>query len=199
MLKFIIALIYTAAFSTAVFAQYEYENKGALTKSSGGTKANSDAETGEEMQNRILNYEKGDPGAASATRIQRKEVGAPNPEEYETPGDALARFNNMKRSGAGAFKHEPTAAVNCTPQTIKGRNPANAGEINGYRCTKVLPGSGFAKAGILDGDIVKSIDGKKLDSMVTGPSHLRKIENAEYSQIVIVRDGREAILAPPLR
>lgn len=201
MLKFIFALLYASAFSSAVFAGYDYEygTKSGTSKTSEGRKANSEALTGEEAQDRILNLDKSQAIQAQKTRTETTVIQGPKPTDFETPGDALARFNNMKRDGSGAFEHEARTAANCAPLEVKGRNPASVGGVDGFKCTKILAGSGFYKAGIVDGDIVKSVDGKKINSLLVAGKLLRKIENADYSQIVIVRDGRESILAPPLR
>ncbi len=200
MSKFIIALIYTAAFSSAVLAQYEYENKGLLRKTAEGRQANTDAVSGEEMQKRLLKMdEQKEEGSTPAAQMQRIQVKPQDATVFETPGDALARFNNTKRTGNGSIQHEVYSAANCVPLVVKGRNPASVGGVSGFRCTKIYPGSGFAKAGILDGDIIKSVDGKRLNSGPTGPRILEKIENSDYSQITIVREGREEILAAPLR
>ncbi len=120
-------------------------------------------------------------------------------DEMVTPGDMLKRYNETPRTGAGTLQEESPLAANCVPHSVKTRALASGPAFKGFLCTRIHRASGFAKAGLENDDVIISVDGKKIGNAKKPATLLQKIELADYSQIVIVRDGREEILAPPLR
>lgn len=114
------------------------------------------------------------------TVIQNPEAG------IENPADALRKFNSIKADGNGRLQPEDGLAAHCIPKS------------NGFKCNNIRSASGFARAGILENDIILRVDGKKLSNK-QGVHLLQKIENHQYSEITIIRDGRQTSLAAPIR
>lgn len=123
------------------------------------------------------------------TRVHRQdEIINPN----ENPADVLSRFNQMKRDGQG---RKPTAQVDrihCVP-VYKRQS------LTGFRCPELPVDSGFVKAGVRADDVIVRVDGKSVSNAQAANAFLSKIENGDYREIVVLRNGRESSLFPPLR
>jgi membrane-associated protease RseP (regulator of RpoE activity) len=168
----------------------------------------SDAITGDEMQKRLMdvNGYKKKTGLAETQRKMEESVEGREAvltpvvvkpdNSMENPADVLSRYNNAKRDGSGALKEENPYVARCVPNFTKGRSPAS---VRGFKCTDIQAGTGLAKAGLMENDIILSVDGKKVNTPQAASKFIKKIEIAEYDKIVILRDGREEILAAPLR
>jgi membrane-associated protease RseP (regulator of RpoE activity) len=152
----------------------------------------SDAITGDEMQKRLMdvNGYKKKTGLAETQRKMEESVEGREAvltpvvvkpdNSMENPADVLSRYN----------------VARCVPNFTKGRSPAS---VRGFKCTDIQAGTGLAKAGLMENDIILSVDGKKVNTPQAASKFIKKIEIAEYDKIVILRDGREEILAAPLR
>jgi type II secretory pathway component PulC len=65
--------------------------------------------------------------------------------------------------------------------------------MDGYRCVKVAPNSAFARAGLSDGDLIRSIDGVRLEDPLTALEKLGRLSmpGAKRVSIVFEHSGRE--------
>lgn len=161
----------------------------------GNWKGGGDGVSGEQQLNRMLNM--GEPvKERDQVKLKMKPITG---QEYTSPAEQLARYNGTSRTGNGAVQNEEGKAATCVPNYATNRKPAAKPAVQGFKCTEIHPASGLAKAGLLNGDVILSVDGKKVNTPQAAAKFVKVIEYLEFDKVVVVRDGREEILAAPLR
>jgi membrane-associated protease RseP (regulator of RpoE activity) len=68
-------------------------------------------------------------------------------------------------------------------------------KLMGMKCTGIKPASILHKAGIKDGDIVTSVDGKPTLSPRDMMNSVRDLKEADRASIKVIRDGKERTLS----
>lgn len=91
------------------------------------------------------------------------------------------------KQGDVAPKSEPAKKLSCSP------NRVSPGQI-GLKCARVEPGSDLAKAGIVAGDVVMSIDGESLSTETSAAILYAKLKTHQFSEIRVLRNGKEVVL-----
>ena len=78
-----------------------------------------------------------------------------------------------------------------TSQPLSADSSGQTGVDQGAVVADVASGSGAAKAGIKQGDVIVEIDGAKVDSVDDVASTVRKHAPGDQIDVVIVRDGKQ--------
>ncbi|MBK9293375.1 MAG: general secretion pathway protein GspC [Oligoflexia bacterium] len=126
-------------------------------------------------------------GMATLIKIERKRVYIRNLSsgalEYIQIKDDTGGFSFSKKGSPAAKQDSPimeegentfgitrsdleTQMANLPELLTQARGVPNivGGRINGFKITEIVPNSLFAKLGVKDGDVLKEVDGEKLDS-----------------------------------
>jgi general secretion pathway protein C len=160
-------------------------------------------------------YQEGDlVQEATIKKILKKEIvltfhGKDQILEMETnPENAGLVKKPLNKSALGSAMTRPQNGLPIQQQPVQPQlpqpNPGNAGEImakiklrpfftkgspDGVMVYAIKPDSVFNKAGIRNGDIVKSINGTQVSSVEDASSMLSGMENAATAKLTVVRSG----------
>jgi len=86
-------------------------------------------------------------------------------------------------------KEDHTNAT-CVPYIL----PASHGTVDGFKCTHIASHNPLAKVGILEGDILMSVDGEEITQRNQMMALPERFEAKDYSEIHVLREGNVEIL-----
>jgi type II secretory pathway component PulC len=109
-------------------------------------------------------------------------------EKVKSPTQAMELYNETRNDDEAVVQRGKTSS--CTPIAV----PNSDGQSTGLKCFNVSSQSVFGKAGILEGDIVTSVDGQALTAPKSGEILYSKIKTRQYSEIHVIRNGQEIVL-----
>jgi type II secretory pathway component PulC len=114
-----------------------------------------------------------------------------NGQQVSNPKQAMELYNEMKtRDTATAVRTDHTENATCVPNIM----PQTGGQVDGFRCFNMKPEDALTKAGVLNGDVIKSVDGEEITSPVEFNKLVLKVQARDYNEIQIVRNGQEQTL-----
>lgn len=79
----------------------------------------------------------------------------------------------------------------CVPHFLPGKR----GQVNGFKCFQVQNNRALAEAGLQEGDVILSVDDQRLISSDDVVRTYSKLGARDYSQIVVLRDGKQVVLS----
>jgi len=69
--------------------------------------------------------------------------------------------------------------------------PGTGGKVDGFRFAEIAPGSTYAKSGFKKNDVIKTINGEKVDSPQKAMEFYNVLKSGKTAKVVIERDGKE--------
>jgi S1-C subfamily serine protease len=121
------------------------------------------------------------------TQEKSKKLPIQPPAATESIEDAKVEKLKPKQADVVA---KPVRDGQCVPSFAKG----SPNKMHGLKCIRVKPGSELARAGIVEGDIVMSIDGEILNSPSAAAILHSKAKTHQFSEIRVLRNGEETVL-----
>lgn len=69
----------------------------------------------------------------------------------------------------------------------------DGGSLDGYRCLQIQPGSRYDRLGLKSGDVIRSIDGARLEDPLTALEKLGRLSADHHGKVALTieRDGQE--------
>ena len=90
-----------------------------------------------------------------------------------------------KASSPAASMNEVLTDARCVPETLNG-------QVDGYRCFSIVPGSIYEKIGLQDNDVIYGIDGEKMDDPAKLFGGLANLKGSTSDvSVAIRRDGKD--------
>lgn len=149
-------------------------------------------------------------GLATVLKVERKRVYIRNLSsgaiEYiqikDDPGITFSRKAAAKSDGPvqtegentfGISRGELETQMSNLPELLtqaRGVPNLNGGRVDGFKITEIVPGSLFTKLGVKDGDILKEVDGEKLDSPAKAMELYNSLRTKQSIKISGERNGK---------
>lgn len=71
-----------------------------------------------------------------------------------------------------------------------------ANRVHGFKCFGIGARGKLARAGLIDGDIILSVDGETLRTAVQAMDLISRIRDDQFVEVRISRDGHQEVLRP---
>jgi general secretion pathway protein C len=130
--------------------------------------------------------------------IEMKDVGklafglaTPAANKGEGKGDVMQTGDNqfaLKRSDLLKYTSDLSSILQ-QARAIPNRDP-NTGEINGYRVLDIQPGSVYEQLGIQRMDVIKGVNGEKVDNPAKAMELYNQLKNSNAIKITVERNGK---------
>ncbi len=104
----------------------------------------------------------------------------------DKPGFETVKIRDAAAVGRGG------GTERCIPNVI----PNSGGQIDGFKCFGIGNVGGLARAGLIEGDIVVSVDGEILRSPVQAMDLISRIQDDQFVEVRVSRNGQSEILRP---
>lgn len=106
-------------------------------------------------------------------------------------GPTMELYNKLEtKKESQAITNSEDGQARCVPHFI----PGTRGQVNGFRCFQVNNSATLAQAGIQEGDVILRVDMHRLVSSDDVAITFNLLQTKQYSEIYILRDGREEVL-----
>lgn len=114
-----------------------------------------------------------------------------------SPASAPSVYNKLefKKDPTVQTTSNPAAPVNGEARCVPHFLPGKRGQVNGFKCFEVQSNRAMAEAGLQEGDVILSVDDQRLVSTDDVVRTYSKLGAKSYSQIVVLRDGKQLVLS----
>ncbi|RMH58872.1 MAG: hypothetical protein D6679_03500 [Candidatus Hydrogenedentota bacterium] len=138
-------------------------------------------------------------GGDWSRRIELGEIS--EPPRVSSPASAGPAAGNAE-GGIVVSRAEINASVK-NPEEIIGESKIvpefRGGKMVGFRISEVSRSSIVYKMGIRSGDVIKSVNGQRLDSLERAPQIWKKMKNVSQIRMAIERNGKETTMSYVIR
>lgn len=122
---------------------------------------------------------------------QKLSFSGAGPAGGSTIGDVFQKAPNrfeMKRSDVNKYLADlPSLLQQAAMAPVRGPG----GEIEGFKFLSIQPGSIYTQLGFQNGDVIKSVNGEKIDSPAKAMELFQALKNSDNIRIQTARDGRD--------